>query len=335
MPNIESSIQWFQDRKGKVTYSMTNRRGPASYDCSSSVYYALIQGGFFPVGIYIGNTESEFGDLEKYGFKQVQANANGSIDAKRGDVFIWGKRGSSAGSNGHTGIFLDPANIIHCSYGYNGIAVSNHDWLASINGVQYLTIYRYVGGGTPTNEPVDQVINPGSWIKFPGTYTVDDVQNISDVWQVRTNQLCPVGFTWADNGIPAGPIVEVDADGYATPDQSLDVGSRYIIPGKYQVLDVGQSNGRWLGQISIVGLKFWVDLEPVTEVSANDGGTPTPANRPNVPPVTPPVVVPEPPVVVKPVEPSTPNYDKENNTLLQQILAIVKSILDKLTSIFK
>ncbi len=41
MIDIEKAIKWFENRKGKVSYSMQNRNGSSSYDCSSSVYYAL------------------------------------------------------------------------------------------------------------------------------------------------------------------------------------------------------------------------------------------------------------------------------------------------------
>lgn len=308
MPNIESAIKWFSDRKGKVTYSMSHRNGPSSYDCSSSVYYALVQGGFFPSNIYIGNTETEFGDLEKRGWVELKEDANGNIPAKRGDIFIWGRRGASAGAFGHTGIFVNENDIIHCSFGYNGIAVSNHDYLYALNGRPSNAIYRYVGGSTPpVSEPVDQVVNKGSLIKFPGMYRVDEVMNVSDVWQVRTNSLCPVGFTWADNGIPAAPIYEVDQDGYQTPDQELAVGSKYVIPGKYRVLDVGKSGNRWLGQIEMVGLKVWVDLEPVEEIGANDPGTAVPTVRPKPPVPTPtPEPTPEPEPQPEPTPEPTP-----------------------------
>lgn len=282
---LENAIAWYYAHKGKVTYSMVERRGPNSYDCSSAGYYALIQGGFFSPSIYIGNTDSMFGDLERAGWVQVPADANGFIDTKRGDVGIWGRRGASSGSNGHFMMWVDADNIIHCSFGYNGIAVSNHDWLWGINGRPPITVYRYVGTTPPViNDPTDQLVEVGSYIKFHSMFRVDDVQNIADVWQVQSNVLCPIGFTWADNGIPAAPLVEVDGQGYATPDQSLDVGSLYIIPGKYKILDVGESNGRWLGQIEWNGLKFWVDLEPATEVGENDPGTVTPPSPP--PPAT-------------------------------------------------
>lgn len=289
MTSLESAIQWLQDHKGKVSYSMNERRGPNSYDCSSSVYYALIQGGFLPIGAYIGNTESEFGDLEKHGWTQVQPNAQGNFDTQRGDVFIWGVRGDSSGANGHTGIFTDANNIIHCSFGYNGIAVSNYDWLHQINGSVPQTFYRYTGESTPATSPVDQVIDPGSYIRFDKAFAVNGIQNQGDVWEIKADELCPVGFTWADNGIPAAPAIEIDADGYATPDQSLDVGSHFKLPGKWLVSDVGQSNDRWLAQIEWNGLKFWVDVEFATEVGASDSGTPNPPQRPVV---TPAVVVP-------------------------------------------
>jgi hypothetical protein len=48
--SIEQMIKWMTDREGKVTYSMTSRLGPKSYDCSSAVFLAMIAGGFLPIG---------------------------------------------------------------------------------------------------------------------------------------------------------------------------------------------------------------------------------------------------------------------------------------------
>ncbi len=45
--NIEQMIKWMTNREGKVTYSMTNRLGPKSYDCSSAVFFSMIAGGFY------------------------------------------------------------------------------------------------------------------------------------------------------------------------------------------------------------------------------------------------------------------------------------------------
>ena len=154
--NKEAIINWFNARKGRVTYSMADRNGPASYDCSSAVYHALIEAGFLPQGYRIGNTDSLFNDLEAHGWKQVPVNANGDADTHRGDIFIWGKRGASGGAFGHTGIVLDDAgNIIHCAYGYNGIHVDNHDWLWELNGRPAYTFYTYVGNAPSVSD--DQI----------------------------------------------------------------------------------------------------------------------------------------------------------------------------------
>lgn len=289
--DLNKVIQWFYDRTW-TTYSMQNRLGPNSYDCSSAVYFALIAGGFFPADIWIGNTDSLYGDLERRGWVQLPRGKNGNVDVRRGDIFLWGKRGASGGAFGHTGVFIDNANIIHSSYGYNGIHVDDHNWLWQINGQPEYTFYRYVGTPAPSkNDPNDQILDIGSWIKFTKTYRVDNVILHHGIWQVRTNELCKVGFTWDDNGIPAEPLVEVK-DGYATPDQILDIGSTYVIPGKYKVLDLGQYQGMWLAMTEWKGLKFWVDVETATEIPSSDAGTPRPKQKP--------APKPEPP---KPVEP--------------------------------
>ncbi|MGM0175680.1 phage tail tip lysozyme [Enterococcus sp. DIV0800] len=120
MATIETALSWFQQRQGKVTYSMGARTGPTSYDCSSAVYYALIAAGYMQPR-YPGNTESLFGDLEKLGWKQVAQN-----QATRGDIFIWGVRGASSGAAGHTGMFVNGKDIIHCNGGSNGISTTNY-----------------------------------------------------------------------------------------------------------------------------------------------------------------------------------------------------------------
>jgi hypothetical protein len=143
MANLENMLKWMTDRQGKVSYSMNQRLGPNSYDCSSAVYLALISGGFLPQHT-IGNTDSLFGHLEKAGWKQVAPDATGNFPAQRGDIFIWGSRGASSGAAGHTGIFTDnQGTIIHCNYGYNGITSNNHDVIWTVNGCPPITIYRY------------------------------------------------------------------------------------------------------------------------------------------------------------------------------------------------
>lgn len=311
---MEKSIQYMQALQAKgVTYSMTSRNGPNSYDCSSAVYNSLKYAGIFTPTQWVGNTDSLYGDLERAGWTKLGANSKGNYDTQRGDIFIWGKRGNSSGAFGHTGIFTSADNVIHCSAGYNGVHVDNYDQLRAWNSYPEQTFYRYTGSSQPSQGDTDQNLDVGSYIKFDKTYTVNDVQLIGGIWQVRTNELCREGFTWDDNGIPAEPLVEVDAEGYRTSDQDLNVGSLYKIPGKFTVLDIGQYGRYWLALIKSNGLKFWVDVETATEILASDAGTPQPASRPAPVPTPTPTPEPEKPTETAPVAPETPKEDETDN----------------------
>lgn len=134
MKTVETAINWFYERKGKVTYSMSYRNGPNSYDCSSAVYYALKSAGIFSQSKGIGNTDSLFGDLESAGWSSASTR-------RRGCIFIWGRRGASGGRYGHTGMFINENDIIHCTSSGNGIVVANYNTARSNAGSPPQTIY--------------------------------------------------------------------------------------------------------------------------------------------------------------------------------------------------
>lgn len=160
MANIEQMIKWMTDHQGKITYSMNARLGPNSYDCSSAVYFALINGRFLTNGM-MGNTDTLFSHLEKADWTQIQADTSGNYLAKKGDIFIWGNRGASGGAAGHTGIFIDDQDrIIHCNYGYNGITINDHDTIWKLNGCPAITIYRYGKKESNYPKPKPQPNNP-------------------------------------------------------------------------------------------------------------------------------------------------------------------------------
>ena len=316
---MDKVIEWFQQRQGRVSYSMVNRNGESSYDCSSSIYHALIYAGILPQGFRIGNTETEFVDLPKFGFQRIEADANGYIPTQRGDIFIWGKQGYTNGAGGHTGIYLDNDNIIHCSYGYNGIHTDNHDWLAGINGVQDLTIFRYTGqtqsqpAPQPTPEAIDDVINIGSHFKFPQALQVAEV-NINDGRrELKIDALCPRGFTWAENGLPANWTTKVDNDGYKVEGE-INAGDWVKINGAFVALEVVQNDGLWFAKIKRDGIDVWVELTPVSEIPAGDNGTIVEA-RP-----TPPAPAPaEPaPTVEEAPAPTEPEIPAEPETNIQE-----------------
>lgn len=293
---MDRAIEWFAQRQGRVSYSMNYRNGPNSYDCSSSIYHALIYAGILPQGFRIGNTETEFVDLPKFGFQRIEADANGYIPTQRGDIFIWGKQGYTNGAGGHTGVFIDNDNIIHCAYGYNGIHTDNHDWLAGINGVQDLTIFRYTGkpqntpapapAPAPYVEKIDDEINVGSHLKFNQIFTVVETREADGRKEARINELCPVGFTWEENGVPADWLVKVDNEGYRIGGE-INTGDSVKIEGAFVAQEVVQNDNLWFAKVNRGGIDVWVELTPATEIPAGEFGTrienrPAPAQTPEI-----------------------------------------------------
>ncbi|NQP40272.1 holin [Streptococcus suis] len=157
--NMQQAIAWMEARRGKVTYSMDYRNGPNSYDCSSAVYYALMSAGAISAGWAV-NTEYMHDWLIKNGFKLIAENS--VFAAQRGDIFIWGRRGESSGAGGHTGIFVDSNNIIHCNYARNGITVDNYLATARASGNMYYYIYRPSGQSavstSTAGKSIDQLV---------------------------------------------------------------------------------------------------------------------------------------------------------------------------------
>lgn len=140
--NIDSAISYMQQLKVNcVKYSMNGSRtgSDGTADCSGAVYASLRNAGASNAG-WVLNTESMHDWLVANGFTCITYNRD--WEAQKGDIFIWGQRGASAGAGGHTGIFVDHDNIIHCNYSNNGITVNDYYnfWVADGCPVYY--IYR-------------------------------------------------------------------------------------------------------------------------------------------------------------------------------------------------
>ncbi|MDY3005882.1 phage tail spike protein, partial [Anaerococcus porci] len=118
---LEKFIDWFKSRKGKVGYSMYNRLGPSSYDCSSAVHFAAKHAGLIPSNHFIGSTETLFAMKGKY-LDEISRS-----DIRFGDIFVAGRQGASGGAGGHTGAVIDKNTIIHCNYGDRGISITPID----------------------------------------------------------------------------------------------------------------------------------------------------------------------------------------------------------------
>lgn len=250
-------LNWFRWRQGKVTYSMTNRWGDNSYDCSSSIYYALKEAGIFPQNLPIGNTETLFNDLPKYGFTKVAEGENVDYDAKAGDIFIWGRRGYTLGAGGHTGVLTSDHTMIHCNYGFNGITENDYNYIWNYNNRPYETFYRYAGA------------RQDKYVQLPDFYVAGEVQGD----KLRCDALAPVNFTWEDNGIPISVTQKVDASGEYLGEGSIQQGDRFIIPFKYKVWEEMQDGGKLWYKIAPENKEFWIVAEKTMQVNENATGT--------------------------------------------------------------
>lgn len=225
---------------------------------------------------------------------------------------------------GNTGVYKNADDIIHCAYAYNGIHTDNHDWLAGVNNVQYLTIFRYTGkpqnapAPAPRNEPIDDVINIGSHFKINQALQVSGVNVNEGRRELKIDALCPRGFTWAENGIPANWAVKVDGDGYKV-DGEINYGDLVKLQGVFVAEEVVQNDGMWFARVKRDGIDVWMELTPVSEVPAGDRGTiteyrPAPAPQPQPAPAPAPVEEPKPEIKEEPkpeVKEETPEVKEE------------------------
>ena len=130
--NTDALINWFESRRGKLTYSMYGSRDGSDFtaDCSGAVSAALKSAGVNIVGL--PSTVTLGSQLEKNGFIRVSQNTD--WNAQRGDVILMSHGSdmvSSGGANGHTGIMEDSNTFISVDYwtgGAPGTAVSSHNW---------------------------------------------------------------------------------------------------------------------------------------------------------------------------------------------------------------
>lgn len=121
----DRAIQWAvaQCNKG-YTYSMTNRWGPTSYDCSAFIISAWNKAGVHTGASYTGDMKRCF---VANGFTDVRSmvNIDNGNGMRAGDVLVWNATGTSgAGANGHTAMFIGNGRMVECTP--TGIATRNY-----------------------------------------------------------------------------------------------------------------------------------------------------------------------------------------------------------------
>lgn len=110
------------------------------------------------------STETEHDWLKDNRWECIAENEE--FDCQYGDIFIWGRKGYSAGEFGHTGIFLDTeGTIIHCNYPDDGIGIDEHDDLHAFSGAEEKELFK-----KGTRVRVYEKVNGYSRIGSPQSY---------------------------------------------------------------------------------------------------------------------------------------------------------------------
>ncbi|SJZ90077.1 Target recognition domain of lytic exoenzyme [Pilibacter termitis] len=285
--DTEKVIQLMEQRIGKVTYSMGGARDILSNtcDCSGAVCSAIVRCGGEKGKGYIQWTGNMPEFLSLNGYELVYAGTPNSkpFECKRGDVFIWSPNGAdgnlqvaslqdaraSAGSAGHTGIFVDETKIIHCNYGYNGISINDYNTILQVNQPYYdggiaELIFRKTGNATEQTPPIT-IVKPqvptqqtnGNAGKQSGlkVYRVDDMMFYGGIWQAITYDLAPKNardtISFEQNGIPFDCINEVDRTGVYTSDNTIEGVGKYFVFDTSMISDTGQ------GGVDSFGEYYW------------------------------------------------------------------------------
>ena len=261
--NTDALINWFESRRGKLTYSMTGSRNGSdgTADCSGSVSQALKEAGVNIVGL--PSTVTLGSQLANNGFIRVSKNTD--WDGQRGDVVLmsWGPdMSSSGGAGGHVGVLEDPNTFISVDYwtgGAAGQAVSSHNWeqYYAVERPAYIEVWRYNGAGgnqqpntavaqTPTRKPSSKAY-----------YLANDVAFVNGIYQIKCDYLAPVGFSYIDNGIPVALVNWVSETGENIPDGT----DKDFKPGMYFSFELDEAHITDTGIGGFYGGWYWRKFE--------------------------------------------------------------------------
>ena len=231
--DLNAVVNWFDARKGLLTYSMTGSRNGSdgTADCSGSITQAVRDAGGSQYA-YLYSTVTLASYLSENGYTRISVNE--SWDAQRGDIVLmsWGpSMAYSGGAGGHVGIMKDHSTLISVDYwtgGQAGTAVSEHEWdyYYSVNKPAYIEVWRQ-DGTTPQpipTEPDNQASSAIQQFQVAGnkftaynTFKVDDIKFRNGIWQFVSYQLNGgTDINWDNNGIPLSIVDNItrgnDAD---------------------------------------------------------------------------------------------------------------------------
>ena len=153
--SIETALEWMyqQHQRTDTHYSMTDRLGPNSYDCSSAVFFALQHAG---ITTQMGNTDTLF-SLEGSLLTPISQS-----EVRRGDIFVSGDKSGSANEYGHTGFAWSSTEAIHCSSQFAdgfGITPLTANYIGAYAGAPIYWYRVNTPSSTPSPRPTEETVN--------------------------------------------------------------------------------------------------------------------------------------------------------------------------------
>lgn len=254
--NTDALINWFESRRGKLTYSMYGSRNGSdgTADCSGSVSQALKEAGVNIQGL--PSTVTLGSQLAQNGFYRVSKNED--WDGQRGDIILmsWGADMSqSGGAGGHVGVLEDANTFISVDFwtgGQTGTAVSSHNWdqYYAIEKPAYIEAWRF-NGATSSAQNTTPKANSKAY------YLANEVAFVNGIYQIKCDYLAPVGFDWSDNGIPVALVNWVDENG----NNIKDGADKDFKAGMYFSFEIDEAHIRDLGEGGYYGGYYWRKFE--------------------------------------------------------------------------
>ena len=196
----QSTVNWFINRRGLLTYSMLGSRNGAdgTADCSGSISQALKEAGINIIGLPSTVTLGQ--QLANNGFYRVSINQD--WDAQMGDIVLmsWGAdMSTSGGAGGHVGAMIDDTYFISCDYstqGATGQAINTYPWndYYAWNKPNYIEVWRYADTAPQTKNQANTAVQP----QEKAYYEANEVKYVNGIYQIKCDYLAPVGFDWVN-----------------------------------------------------------------------------------------------------------------------------------------
>ena len=301
-PILKKAVEWGLSQVGKgITYSMDNRNGPDSYDCSSFVTRALTQGGMEGVdGLSTVGMLAQSNALGNSGtkFKEVDYKT-----AKKGTIIVVGGMGG-AGAAGHTFFLLedfhgDQTKVLDCSSFSNGPSNQNIFLYQSMNYNQVVALEPVGSGNGGTSSSSSNGTGSAKTHNTSGNYSTATKNKYKD--KIGTSKLEAKSRIYDTNYRPEivrdlykneeinqkiwdagdyyisseeGPIsaipgeINVQAYNKATKNSQFEIGNGAIIDSKTQKAKANSQDD------AVLSSTYWAERDEITQWSFEKGYNP-------------------------------------------------------------